>query len=211
MSPRVTDAHVEARRRAILDAAFRCFARDGLHGATMQDIAGAAGLSTGTLYGYFDDKEALVRALAAQSAERRMNTFANLEPGKGAPALADAVYDLMGNLDVEEAETSVRLDVRLWAEMLDRAEGREIILEAFGGIARPVARFVRAEREDGRIRPDVDPEAVGRLVVSLLAGLELQRAYEPGLDLEAYRTAARALLAGRSLGSPKPRNGGAGS
>lgn len=195
MSPRVTDAHIEARRREILMAAFRCFARDGLHGATMQEIAEEAGLSAGALYGYFDGKEALVRALAVESAKRRKDAFARLEE-RGAAALGELVFDLLGELEAEEASSSVRLDVRLWAEMLDRPEGHEIITEAFGGLIGPVAHFVRRETEEKRMRDDVDPEAVGRLVVSLLVGLELQRAYEPDLELIAYRKAARALLAG---------------
>ena len=36
---RVTEAHVEARRNQILDAAWSCFARRGYHQTTMQDIA----------------------------------------------------------------------------------------------------------------------------------------------------------------------------
>lgn len=196
MSPRVTDAHLEARRRDILAAAFRCFARDGLHGATMQEIAADAGLSAGALYGYFDGKEALVRALAAESAARRADVFARLEEGRGADALAELLFDLMGELATEEASDSVRLDVRLWAEMLDRPDGRELMVEAFGSLIEPVVRFARREAHEGRLRDDVDPEAIGRLVVSLLVGLELQRAYESDLDLQAYRTAARALLAG---------------
>lgn len=195
MCPRVTDAHIEARRRGILTAAFRCFARDGLHGATMQEIAEEAGLSAGALYGYFEGKEALVRALAAENAEQRKDSFARLEEG-GAAALGELVFDLLGELEAEEASSSVRLDVRLWAEMLDRPEGHEIVVEAFGGLIGPVARFVRREVDEKRMRDEVDPEAVGRLVVSLLVGLELQRAYEPDLELHAYQKAARALLAG---------------
>lgn len=198
MTPRVTDAHLKARRREILAAAFRCFSRDGLHGATMQDIAATAGLSAGTLYSYFDNKEALVRALAAESAARRSDTFTRLEGGRGAGALADLVFELMGELGAEGATDSVRLDVRLWAEMLDRPEGREIVGEAFEGLAKPVADFVRSEADADRLRDDVDPEAVGRVIVSLLAGLELQKAYEPDLELESYRATVRSLLAGLS-------------
>lgn len=196
MSPKVTDAHIEARRREILSAAFRCFARDGLHGATMQEIAEEADLSAGALYGYFDGKEALVRTLAAESAERRTDVFARLEERHGAEALAELVSGLMRELETAESSRSVRLDVRLWAEMLDRPERRKIIVEAFGGLIGPVDRFVRREAEGERMRDDVDPEAVGRLVVSLLVGLELQRAYEPDLDLDKYRATVRALLAG---------------
>lgn len=200
MSPRVTEAHLEARRREILAAGFHCFARTGLHGTTMQDIADEADLSAGALYRYFESKEALVRALAVDSAGRRAEAYGRLEPGGGADALADLVFEMMGALQTDEGEASVRLDVRLWAEMLDRPEDRELILDAFASVAEPVAAYVRAERKAGRILREVEPEAVGRVVVSLLTGLELQRAYEAGLDLEAYRAAAREMLVG--LGSP---------
>lgn len=198
MSPRVTEAHLEARRREILAAGFHCFARAGLHGTTMQDIADEADLSAGALYRYFESKEALVRTLAVDSAARRVEAFGRLEPGGGADALADLVFEMMGALQTDEAEASVRLDVRLWAEMLERPEDRELILGAFASVAEPVAAYVRAERKAGRIRRGAEPDAVGRLVVSLLTGLELQRAYEAELDLEAYRVAAREVLAGMS-------------
>ena len=42
--PKVTEEHVEARRRQILSAALRCFAREGFHRATMQDICRQAEL-----------------------------------------------------------------------------------------------------------------------------------------------------------------------
>lgn len=196
MSPRVTEAHLEARRQEILAAGFHCFARAGLHGTTMQDIADEADLSAGALYRYFESKEALVRALAAESAGRRSEAFVRLAPGGGADALADLVFEMMGALQTDEAEMSVRLDVRLWAEMLDRPEDRELILEAFASVAVPVSAYVRSERKAGRIRREAEPDAVGRLVVSLLTGLELQLAYEPEVDLEAYRAAAREVLAG---------------
>lgn len=196
MSPRVTKAHLEARRREILAAGFHCFARAGLHATTMQDIADEADLSAGALYRYFESKEALVRALAADSAGRRAEAFGRLEPGGGADALADLVFEMMGALQTDDGEASVRLDVRLWAEMLDRPEDRRLILGAFASVAEPVAAYARAERKAGRILREVEPEAVGRVVVSLLTGLELQRAYEAELDLEAYRAAAREMLVG---------------
>jgi AcrR family transcriptional regulator len=48
------------KRDAILAAAVRCFAAQGLAGAGMRDIARAAGLTEGTLYHYFPSKEGLI-------------------------------------------------------------------------------------------------------------------------------------------------------
>ena len=41
--PKVTEEHVAARRRQILSAALSCFAREGFHRTTMQDIFREAG------------------------------------------------------------------------------------------------------------------------------------------------------------------------
>jgi TetR/AcrR family transcriptional regulator, repressor of fatR-cypB operon len=51
------------RRESILDAALRCFVDRGFYGTSMPEIAEAAGVSAGTIYHYFDSKEALVNAV----------------------------------------------------------------------------------------------------------------------------------------------------
>jgi AcrR family transcriptional regulator len=54
--PKVTEAHLEARRQQILDAALACFSRRGFHQSTMQDICQEAELSPGAVYRYFRSK-----------------------------------------------------------------------------------------------------------------------------------------------------------
>jgi len=51
------------RRDAILDAALRCFVERGFYGTAIPQIAKRAGIASGTIYHYFDSKEALVNAL----------------------------------------------------------------------------------------------------------------------------------------------------
>jgi len=63
-----------AKRRQVIDGARAVFLNVGFDGASMNDIARAAGVSKGTLYAYFDSKEqlfeALIREERAQQAER---------------------------------------------------------------------------------------------------------------------------------------------
>ncbi len=63
-----------AKRRQIMDGARTTFLAAGFDGASMNDIARAAGVSKGTLYAYFDSKdelfEAIIRGQFAQAAER---------------------------------------------------------------------------------------------------------------------------------------------
>ncbi len=51
------------RRESILDAALQCFVERGFHGTAMPQIADKAQMAAGTIYHYFDSKEALVNAL----------------------------------------------------------------------------------------------------------------------------------------------------
>lgn len=54
------------RRGQLLDAAKTVFAEKGYHDTTVADVARAAGLSYGSVYWYFDSKEALFRALMSE-------------------------------------------------------------------------------------------------------------------------------------------------
>ena len=51
------------RRRQILDAAIRVFARQGFHSCRVSDIAREAGVAYGLVYHYFDTKEGVLSEL----------------------------------------------------------------------------------------------------------------------------------------------------
>jgi len=53
-------------QRAILEAAEEVFGQSGLSGARMEDIAARGGVSVGTLYNHFADRDALLKALIVQ-------------------------------------------------------------------------------------------------------------------------------------------------
>ncbi len=56
----------DARVERILDAAYECFTRHGVRKTTMDDIAGAAGMSRPAVYQYVRNKEDAFRRLAAR-------------------------------------------------------------------------------------------------------------------------------------------------
>ncbi|WP_332764133.1 TetR/AcrR family transcriptional regulator [Phenylobacterium sp.] len=81
----------EARRQQILDAASACARRAGFHGASMAEIAQAAGLSVGQIYRYFENKEAIIAAIVDQDVAEMREKFAEMEKAGG--SLADAIID----------------------------------------------------------------------------------------------------------------------
>src|SRR6201996_4092968 len=62
--PKISEAQRESRRQQILDAALRCFSRQGFHNTTTADIVRESGVSQGTLYLYFGSKDDIILALA---------------------------------------------------------------------------------------------------------------------------------------------------
>jgi TetR/AcrR family transcriptional regulator, transcriptional repressor of aconitase len=74
--PRVSQDHLEARRRQILDGSRTCFARHGYEGATVRRLEDATGLSRGAIFHHFKDKESLFLALAEDDAGRMADVVA---------------------------------------------------------------------------------------------------------------------------------------
>jgi AcrR family transcriptional regulator len=70
-------------RRAILDAAERVFGARGFARAKMTEIAEGAGVAAGTLYNYFDSKEAIFRALLDERGEELSARLEPIAAGRG--------------------------------------------------------------------------------------------------------------------------------
>ena len=64
MSNAVAEPTTLDRRTQILEAAVVCFAKHGFHQASMHDISAEAGISVGLIYRYFQNKEAVIAAMA---------------------------------------------------------------------------------------------------------------------------------------------------
>src|SRR5262245_66634609 len=74
------------RMDAILDAAEICFARMGYDEATTNHIATQAGISPGSLYQFFANKEAIAQALATRYNEELEQVYAAAFAGETASA-----------------------------------------------------------------------------------------------------------------------------
>jgi len=70
-----------AKRRQIIEGARGVFLAQGFDAASMNDIARAAGVSKGTLYVYFDNKEQLFEAIVEEECGAQAEGIFNLEPG----------------------------------------------------------------------------------------------------------------------------------
>ncbi len=203
--PKVTEEHVEARRRQILSAALRCFAREGFHRTTMKDIFREAELSPGAVYGYFEGKDELIAAIigglmsfAAEAAALFTEPLPEGRLRRPGEALAEVIVRYR-DLELGTFEDRARTFPHLVGE---QQRNPELNATARAGIERLRAGFetlARAAQERGELDPRLDPEQFSRLPISLLQGLLVQLAVYAGeLDIDEYSRAASALLDGPS-------------
>jgi AcrR family transcriptional regulator len=78
MSSRLT---ATARREQLLDVALDVFAHSGYHGASMNDVADAAGVTKPVLYQHFESKRELYQALLDEVAARLLGAISKATEG----------------------------------------------------------------------------------------------------------------------------------
>jgi AcrR family transcriptional regulator len=201
--PRISDTRRAANRAAILDAARRCFARDGFHQTSMPDLVAEAGISAGAFYRYFAGKDELIREIAHEAFAGLGETVVGRVQQLDAPSAAEIVEVLTDllvrdsiavadrTIDVDE---QVRIALQAWAEIGRNAELRGEAGRGLDGLAAAIADALARGQRAGRVAP-VDPDDGARLLLCLLPGAILQRA--AGRDVAAaVQRAAAALLGG---------------
>src|SRR3954462_1793895 len=103
MTSTTTRQTAEERREAVLIAATHEFAVKGLHGASTDEIARAAGISQPYLFRLFGTKKELYLATAGRSVDELHRCFADAAAGKDGrkalEAMGDAYTQLMQDRD----------------------------------------------------------------------------------------------------------------
>lgn len=160
------------KREQILDGALCVFMQMGFDAASMNDITREAGVSKGTLYVYFKNKEDLFAAIIER---QKMKIFGQLQEilERGMP-VAETLHDF-GVLFTTHllSEKTIR-GMRMVIGVIDRMPGLGNQFMVAGPNSGPVmlARYLERQAATGRLKDVDDPMRVGRQFGDLcLAGL----------------------------------------
>lgn len=190
----------------ILGAACKCFADNGFHESTMQDICRAATLSPGAVYGYFSSKEEIIRAVAEEGLRQTGVLFDELKKmGNALDALTrlfDIVFVRCVPTDPTQAADMYRIRLALWAEAMRSPEILELLNESCESGVRDIEEIIRAGQEQGSVPTSLEPTGAAQLVLSMMEGFALQMAIDPTMDAARYCRSARSFL--RCALSPHP-------
>jgi TetR/AcrR family transcriptional regulator, fatty acid metabolism regulator protein len=142
----------EEKRRLILDAAVRVFARDGFHTSRVGDIAEEAGVAHGLLYHYFASKDEVLRTVFSENWGALLERFEVVEA-------SDEPAD-------EKLRGIVKILLRTWRNdpalvtVMVREVGRSPQLatqvEDIGRAFAVIQRVVEQGQADGAFRPEID-------------------------------------------------------
>ncbi|WP_405392237.1 TetR/AcrR family transcriptional regulator [Streptomyces sp. NBC_01102] len=196
---RVSQEHLDARRRQILAGAARCFAGNGFHGTSMQDVLKEVGLSAGAVYRYFAGKEDLIAAIAEEAFRGIRQAFeeaADLTPPPTPDVLLGRVLRrvITGQVYGMERRACAALIVQVWAETLRNDQLAKTLEDGFTGMRAAWAKLVEAYRATGLMRADVPADDVARTMIATAQGFMVQEALFGGAEPEVLENGLRGLM-----------------
>jgi TetR/AcrR family transcriptional regulator, repressor for uid operon len=194
---KVDPAKHEQKRQEILEAAGRCFVRDGFRGASTSKICEEAGISPGHLYHYFSSKEAIISAMVEVRLVKTAKRFAEIADS------ADIVAELtseLGTLHLKHRNAGQSLLFEMMAEAARKPAMAKIVHRHTQGMRMLLAGLLRKGQADGRIDSGLDPEIAAAVLISSIDGSTTLAIRNPGIDRQqsaaAWQTMLSRFLAG---------------
>jgi AcrR family transcriptional regulator len=163
-SSALTDRSVaqEAKRRQLLDAAVRVFARKGFHTSRVGDVAEEAGVSHGLLYHYFESKDELLHAIFTETWRELLESLAAVE-ASDAPAQEQLRQVAAILLRSWRRQPDV---VRVIVQEIGRSSELGTRSDELRAVEAAIERIIRRGQAAGELRAGVDP----RLAATIFYG-----------------------------------------
>jgi len=159
------EAHRHAVRQAILDATAALVAERGLHAVTMAGIAEKTGIGRATLYKYFSDVEAILRAWHARRVSDHLERLAEVRdrPGSAGERLA-AVLKAFAFIVRETHREKGRHDMEIVASL----HRDEQVTRARRQLRKMIKDLVAEGAAAGELRTDVPADELAAYCLQAL-------------------------------------------
>ncbi len=191
----------EKRRRQIIHAATQVFAERGFHAANVSDVAAQAGVSQGTIYWYFESKEALFAAVLEQATLETTEPLLALGKQQEGDPLSRIMHVIRQFLaQIQSPPDSFRLLVNLWTQpgALSGERAGRIVQHLYQTLIDGFLTGLVQQAMDAAQIAQGDAGAIALVLVTVLDGLMFQSMLIPDLavDMEAVEQALMRLLHG---------------
>ncbi|WP_344838561.1 helix-turn-helix domain-containing protein [Actinocorallia longicatena] len=173
----------DTRRTLILDAARRCFIRNGYHGTSIRDVTTEAKVPFTGVNRYFPTMEDVISAFADDAAEEVARVFAAAFGRMPEPA--DAFPHVEQGFPL--------LAVRVWSAALRATVLDEQVNETYAEFTTALLWYVELYQRTGLITREVPSISIVRTLVALIHGFMVQRTLFGDVDTRAFRDGLRQL------------------
>ncbi|MCK4723563.1 MAG: TetR/AcrR family transcriptional regulator, partial [Dehalococcoidia bacterium] len=196
--PQVREAYREARRKQIIDAAYRCFAEKGFQKTTVRDICGAANLSVGAVYNYFRSKDDIIAASGEEDQRRIAEMISSAAAADPEDPLGNLVRVFLPLANEPEFVRDAVVTFDLCSQSSrdpEIAEGfRKTLDAALDHLVEPVKR----QQKRGVLNAKLDPYSVAAVLVAVYQGFRYLRVFYPEIDVDAFGSVCEAMVRGIS-------------
>ena len=188
--PKLTARTRAARRQQILDAARRCFIRNGFQSTSMQDIFTEAGLSAGAVYSHFTGKDEIVTTIADSVLDEITSSF-DRTLAAGAPSTLNEMLDQF--FGVLQRDDIAAIAITVWAEALRDPTLRRRLTARYRRMRDRLTRLVLALQHSGAIDPKTPARQVAQVLTSLGPAFLHQRAFDSTVTAASFTRGLEAL------------------
>ncbi len=175
------------KRTAILEAARKIILRDGYNAAKIANIATEAGVASGTVYLYFDSKEAIAHALASEFYQRAANLTEKYVPKIAEPNGLEKYIDAVVQFAINEKDIleQIRSDPRMAGD----AESRQKRAQLQGQMEKLLSKLM----DEGKIQK-YNPNILGSLIFGIMHSIIIGVVIFEDQPLSEYKKTAAELL-----------------
>ena len=197
----VRQARSEATRRKIIVAAVELFNEIGYPATGLGDIIERAEMTKGALYYHFDSKESVATAIIEEGSAHLVEAFRSIT-ASSAPALESIIHGVFVVADLLTTDQMARGGTQLLRAL---GEFNDVAARTYGGWVKEMTYRARQAVDEGDLRGDLDPEAVGETIVGSMLGAELlANATTAGTDVlqrvaRTWKVLLPAIVSGESL------------
>lgn len=198
--PKISDERKQARRDQILAAAWRCFARSGIHGTPMEEIIREAKLSAGAVYLYYKSKDDLIlAAVSTYMGELRRLLLPILSKEDALPPAAFA-REITAAIVSHTQQKGLDLNgiiLMCWSEAQSNAKVKKVIAGFQLKYREALTVVVGQWQKRGDLSSGGKTEEIGKALLSFFLGVIVQSALLGGIDPKTAGLGIGGLVGGQ--------------
>src|SRR5947199_5609553 len=201
MSQPQVDSSSSDRRSQILDAALVCFAKRGFHQTSMHDISAEAGISVGLIYRYFENKDAVISAMADRHKKEIQEILERAQQASNLLESLEILFTAHCCEDAPQLVSAFVVDLYAEASRNPRVADlvRDVLQTAMDGVTELITRAPEAKNATHGLSPIELAELIfavarGTLMFDVLRPHQMTAAERRERQLEVTRRLWRLLF-----------------